>query len=35
MHLTSQVPDPVTVPQHVTRLTIFGLTDCVLYWWLV
>jgi len=35
MHLTSQVPDPVTIPQHVTWLTIFGLTDCILYWlWL-
>ena len=33
MHLTSQVPDPVIVPWHMTRLNIFGLTDCILYWW--
>jgi len=32
-HLTSQVPDPVTISWHVTWFTIFGLTDCILYWW--
>ena len=35
MHLTSWVPDPVTVLWHVTWLTIFSLTDHIRYWWLV
>ena len=33
VHLTSQVPNLVTILWHMIQLTIYSLTDYVLCWW--